>query len=328
MSFFNTCYETTYGSIYNNSITKLKNHINDFLKYSDMKYRNDYRLNTVSTNNVINVFLTNINNTEVEKNIQLFNHPVFIDGKEKYLITDLRMLLKQRPQNEYIENVEVLIKNTSEFYFHKNRAILNSLWVGKDVLDIKTSLFFSCKVLCNLLSNNITKAYNLDYKQKSVIEIITAFYFQNLFIYEDEIDEDDAIANIIHTIKILNLPEEFVRAVYDVIPKYKNKPLINNINDYCSVLVKVLDDRKMSNFGLANLLSLISNSWYGSNYKELMACSLEHPPTWISIVHLCCVDKGYKNTTISNIINNANRQLSEEYVKNFNVIVNRLQTKE
>jgi hypothetical protein len=327
MSLFETCYDTTYGSIYSNSIQKTKNAILESIRFDDYLLDKDpYSLGTIPVGFTKNVFLTNRNELNGEEAIPIFSHPLYIDaGKNKYLFSDMRMLMRSIPNGDLYSrdsDVEKRIKNLPEYNFNRNRAVLSNLFISKTTTGILNDLKLACRVMCSLMSNNIAKAYNLDYRQKMLIEIMTSFYYYDLFFRPTDDSEEYMLSSIIHTIKLLKLPEPTVRSVVDILPKHKDKIKIGNITEYCDAIKLVLDDRKLSGFNLGVLLTLLSSSWFGNNYKELLSCGVEHPPTWISIVALCASDRSYKSSTIFNIINNLPKSETEDFLKKYSVILN------
>ena len=334
MSLYKTCYDTTFGSIFTNTVQKIKKDLISILDDYDLFYGTE-KLNLIPNYDIECLFITGKNSLNSKADsIPIFNHSILIEDKrKKYLITDLRMYLKPDTSSNALYETKSLsiderIRNIPEFNFHKNRAILTMLWSTNKTLEIQNTLFYANKIFCTLLANNITKAYNLDFRQKTIIEIITCFYYQNLFSNDLFNDEDEIMASIIHTIKVINAPDLLVKQVYESIPKSHNKPILNNINEYCSTIKKVLDDRKLNNFELSSLLTIISSSWYGTGYKELLGCGLEHPPTWIVVVETCINNKGYKATTIANLINNSKKDDQDTFIKNINVLLNNYQKNE
>jgi hypothetical protein len=59
-----------------------------------------------------------------------------------------------------------------------------------------------------------------------------------------------------------------------------------------------MENVRLAKFNSAILLSVMANSWYGTNAKEIISISLEHPPTWIALVYTALSEKTFKSSAI------------------------------
>lgn len=305
-------YQTTVGSAF---VTK---QIETAIKQAIIKDSIDNVVLNVNCNGHFKpVFVTGTYPSESE--IPLFTHPITVlnFNQQNYLCTDLRLYVRKDLD---LSDIEAGIKNLTEYNFVKSRAVLNLLWLNNEVSYIKNSLSFAGAVYAAWLAEVISKAFALDFKDQTVIAVLASFYYQTLFdnerVFNDEYKEKLAV----HTIKATKAPADFVFKTLDRVET------LTSINDLCQAITDIVENVRLKNLNLAVLLTLIKNSWYGTNVKEILAVSLEHPPTWIAIVYACLSERTYKNAMIYRVAERlGKRGVSDEFMANYrNVIEDQL----
>jgi len=306
---FNDCYSTTVGSVF---VTK---QIETAIKQAIIKDNlNNMSLNVDKSGKYKPVFITGRLPSESE--IPVFIHPIMIfNSGQWYLCTDLRMYVKSNTDGP----IEESIKNLTEFNFVKSKAILNLCWLNDGVDHIKNTLSFASTVFSAWLSETISRAFALDFKDQTTIAIITSFYYQTLFTNETLFNEDSKQRMAVHTIKATKAPAELVFSIFD-----KLGP-ISNINDYCSEVERLVENVRLKNFNLAILLTIIKNSWYGTNAKEVLSVSIEHPPTWVALVYTALTERTYKNSSIYKFAEKfGKRGMADEFLASYKLLVKEL----
>lgn len=309
MSIHKDSYSTTFGS---RLITK---NIEQAIKESFIKDNLDkVNLNVDNTGEFKPVFITGALDNDV--NIPLFTHPITIKNihGSNYLVSDLRLYIKNNPD---IKNIETSIKNLTEYNFAKSRAILSLSWLNDNTSVIKNNFSFAGIVYAAWLSEVISKYYALDFKDQSILFIIISFFYQSLFV-DGEIDEEMKQKFATHTIKASRTTADFVFNIFDRIQTKSEDSNVFSLIDMCSNIVNILENVRLKNFNIAILLNIISNSWYGTNAKEILAIALEHPPTWCAIVYSAITEKTYKSSMIYRVAERfGKRGVSDEYLKNY-----------
>lgn len=251
-------------------------------------------LDLITSELLLPVFITGMSSSE--SNIPFFVHPLIIENhnKNNYLCADIR---------PYIRNQQPITpKNATEFNFVKSRTILNLAWLARSPLELKNTLSFAGSVFSAWISEIVTKRFALDPKDQLILAIISHYYFQSLHYPEDQFDEDMLQMFAVHTMKATKAPSQLVFEIFDKIGR------ISNLNDFCTAVTNVLENIRLKDFNSGILITCAGSSWFGLNAKEIIAVSLEHPPTWYAIVYTSLVERSYRNSMISRI--------SERYGKN------------
>lgn len=307
MSIFKDSYQTTVGSIL---VTKQIEHA---IKEAIIKDNiNNVNLDIDNKQEYKPIFITGAYSSE--NDIPLFTHPITINFKNvNYVCTDVRLYVTK---NAPIDQINNNVKNRTEFNFAKSRGILNLVWLNNGVNSIKNSLSFAGTVFSAWLSETISKTYALDFKDQTILAIITSLYYQSLFIDSVELDDDTKQRLAVHTIKATKAPAQMVFEVFDKIKSF------SSIEDYCSSVKEILENVRMKDFNLAMLLTIIRNSWYGTNSKEIISVALEHPPTWCAIVYTALNERTFKNSMIYRIAERfGKRGASDEFVDSYITLV-------
>lgn len=310
MTTFNTGYDTSIGS----SIvtTKIKSAINESLIRGLLA---DTNLDIITSLKIKPVFVTGANNSEGE--IPLFAHPILLDStlnkKEIYLCTDVRPFLKQdRSEYEIKDGNKVIVRNHTEFNLAKSRAVMNLLWLTGSESQIKNNLLFAGTVYASWLGETISKRFALDPSDQMKIFIISHFFYQTLFLEESVFDSNTKERLAVHTIKASKAPAKYVFEILDQITS------MSSIEDYCTNVKTILSNVRLKDLSAGFVITLISNSWFGMNSKEILAVALEHPPTWVAIVYTSLVERTFKNSTIAKISERFGKNnLGSDYVKSY-----------
>lgn len=316
MSKFQDSYETTVGSAVDLKRTKIaiqESIIKDGLKDRDLK--------VVKIGEWQPLFITGTRSSEAE--IPLFTHPITIltHTREKVLCGDLRLFVRK---DTPIDNIWSGVKNLTEFNFAYQRSILSLLWLEGDGSKIKTGLQFAAVVYSAWLSEIVAKTYALDFKDQTVISIVSNLFYQSLFDnVEALVGEQDKQRMAIIASKATRAPAELVFEVIDKIEE------LHTIDDYCKAIQNCVENVRLKDFNLATLLTIIRNSWYGTNSKEIISVALEHPPTWACIVHTALAERTYKSSTIYRIAERfGKRGGADEYMSNFSLLLESMVVKE
>lgn len=307
MTMYKDCYETTAGSVISTKsiVVAIKEHIIKDGNFDNLRVRNDDHLRPV--------FITG--SAPSENNIPLFAHPITIKNTQNDVLicADLRFFVRK---DTPLDNIEKSIKNVTEFNFAKSRLILSMIWQTGNEGKIKNNLNFAATVYSAWLSEAIAKNYALDFKDQTTLAVLTNYFYQTLFYEDNTFDEDTKQRIATQVIKATKTPAEFVFEVIDRIGP------MTSIEDYCVQVRTVLENVRLNNFNLPMLLTIVKNSWYGTNAKEVICVALEHPPTWCAVVFAALSERTYKSSIIYRIAERfGKRGASDEFMNSYKQMV-------
>ena len=238
--------------------------------------------------------------SDVEKEITPFNHPL-VNRDNNWIALDLRNMVKLTSDKENFE-----VRNDSEYNLAIQRFILTGMWcVGKQ--SSLYSLKFPHFVFANWLSENLTKKFGLDLNNQLQLRILALIYYSKLFTNEYN---DDDFGKLIIRLKEDILVPTLIEEVYEKINE------LENIDDFCKACYDVTGNIRLKHLDTNVLINTLANNWVGLNGKELVLLSLEHPPTWISLVFASLTQRSFSKNVIGTIVDKLNKRgTGDEFLK-------------
>ncbi|EKD89714.1 MAG: hypothetical protein ACD_33C00002G0006 [uncultured bacterium] len=255
----------------------------------------------VNDDTVLNpVFLYGL--SDVEKDIPPFAHPIF-NFQDKWVAMDLRNIVTPNK-----ENVTYVIRNEAEYDLTLQRFILSGMWAtGKQ--SSLYSLKFAHIAFTNWLSDNLTKRFGLNLNDNIKLKVLALLYYANLF--NNEFNADD-----LNKLIIRSKEEMLGELIEEVYSKVGNK--IGTLEEFCSACYIVTDNVRLKGLDVNVLVNILSNNWMSLNSKDLVMLSLEHPPTWISLVYASLVQRNFKKNYIATLIDKLNKRgKGDEFLKSY-----------
>lgn len=311
MTIFNSVYDTTLGSTID---TK-----NVSSKIIDSFIKNNLQKENCGVDNSLKikpVFITGYYDNEDE--IPLFTHSIIIKYKDTdYLCTDLRLYINTK-EYRLNKDLKASIRNKTEYNFMRSKAIAELAWINGDISYIKDNLKFAAHVFAINITEAITRTYALDESDRRKLNILCLVYYRSLFLEKDELSYDNKETALIHAVKVLGVNERMFKEVVDNINDMRN------LSDFVDAIKIALNNPRLNNFNIVVLLTLIKNTWYGSNAKDYILASLEHVPTWLAIVYTALNEKTYKSSMVYKICEKTKKAGNlETYVKSYEDLVHR-----
>lgn len=289
MPYYRTSYDTNAGKIH---ATKLDYAIKEALIAGELANRT---LGVEQNDKLKAVFV--IGGSPEESKIPPFVHPYLIQNfkGEDLLVTDMRLFRTSSDELWSAKQFEDQVRNKTEYALSKTRAILNLRWLTDPEL-LRGQFAFAGNVFAAWLSQAISKAYALDFQDQLRIMAVSLYYYHTLFGEAVRLSDAALETAVVHTIKATKMPAKDVYSLFESLGEFKG------IEDYCVAVWKVVENVRLKDFNLAMLLTLVRNSWYATNAKEMISVALEHPPTWITIVYTTLTERSYKSSSLYKLI--------------------------
>ena len=241
--------------------------------------------------------------TDCEKSIASFNHPL-VNPANKWIALDLRPIV--RTSGDTVE-----IRNASDYALAVTRFILTGLWISE-----KQSSLYALRLphiaFAQWLSSNLTRKFGLNMVEQTKLFALSALYYAHQF--TNDFNSDD-----VAKLKLRLKGEIFVDSIVDEVVSDAGN--LNNAQDFCLACYKVTKSPRLMGLTFGVLTNVLANNWYSTQGSELALLSLEHPPTWISLVNACCTTKSYRNSFISKVVDGKNKRgAAEDFIKGINML--------
>lgn len=315
MSIFKTAYDTTVGTSFVTNKTELaikESIIKDYIQSVHGDIKTDLEVKPIFISNAC----------PSEANIPYFSHPLFVEDlhKEKYLCVDIRPFVKQT-QNDMLNMFN--IKNQSEYDLAYSKLILNLIWLTQRPETLRDLSIVPNAIFSSWISEGLSSRFALDPKDQMMLAIIASFYYQSLFTEFNTFLEEDRQKIATTIIRATRAPAKLVFEVTDKIQK------LSNITEFCDTCRGILENTRLENLNPGLLITILGNSWFGMSAKEVLAVSLEHPPTWISLIYSSFTERTFKKSLIARISERyVGNKGGNDFTKAFDSLVNTLIIKE
>lgn len=289
MTIYKTAYDTTIGNraVIDKIVSAMQEaNITEgmYHKYDGLYNNDDLRVFSVS------------GKSQDSLNIPYFAHPMYFEQKldginQPLLACDVRALLTTKFTNEG----KYSIRNQGEFDLLRARTVLNTIWILRDPSYLRDISYVPCSMYASWIADNVGRRYALDAKDQTILAIVAAVFYQTLFMEKSEFDEAEKIRLAGMITKITRAPSALVIQVMDQLPE------MSNIHDFCNACKEVVENTRLQDFNAGILVTIVGNTWFGSNAKEIMPVALEHPPTWIALCYIAFTERTYKKSGIGTI---------------------------
>lgn len=311
MSIFKTAYDTTACSgMRAEKLNKIKNAILEAHVLGDLSF-----------GELPETFLIKGNRNSIAT-IEAFVHPMavhFRGNNSDSLVSDVRDYLRFDPTTS-----DYKIVAPSDYTLATTRLGLNHIWLEPTgVAQLRDMPSLAIQVYTAWISQAVARRMNLDQAEQLKLAMYTAYFYCTLFIEKSEEGQNFS-------------SEEAMRITSMIIAATRCKPqdaanfiqemeeyTINTIIDFCANAHQVIGTIRLREFNHGLLMAILGGSWFGTYAKELLAVSLEHPPTWLAILMMACGDRKYKKAPLTIITEVwAKRGMDADYVRLVKSLVN------
>lgn len=244
--------------------------------------------------------------SDTEKDVPAFRHPI-VDLQHNWIALDVRHLVKLNAAKDAVE-----VKNQADYSLAIQRFTLTGLWyTGKQssVYNLKLGHF----AFASWLSENITRKFGLDLQNQLQLQVLALLYYAHLFTDDFTQDDFDKLA-------IRSKENVLVPKLLDEVKEAAGE--LETIDDFCRACYKVTGNIRLKDFDYVVLSNLLSTNWPAADGKELVTLSLEHPPTWLTLVSASLTNRSFKKSFVASIVDKLDKRgKGEDFLDALGVIV-------
>lgn len=234
--------------------------------------------------------------------IPSFTHPMLLDPKqseEKEARPTLAM--DARPFGQWSRNQEAfIVRNESEMNMAKLRLRLSSIWLGEERNYLRNVSAIPVKMFTSWISEGLQRKFALEPIDQMRLSILAGILYNSNFSDATDLDETDKVRAAGSLGRDLGID---VKEILTVMDKY---PVLPSIDAFCRAAGDVVGVR-LQELNRGVLYASLGGSWFGYNFKEILAVALEHPPTWLAIVYTAGSDRSYRNTGLMRLFERVSR---------------------
>lgn len=218
----------------------------------------------------------------------------YVDNGKRFTFIDIRgaKIDPYMSHGEYYKTSELKYKATIL------RGKLQSAWFNSFNKDQFENLIpYAHEIYGMWISSVLSKRFGLDQGQQFMIRAIAAIYFYGLFYKEFNHWQDPNTREMARLkLKGLKLSDMYTDHVVEAIPTQ-----MNTLEDLVENIKKITGSVKLERLTSGVLISLIASSW-SQNEELTLALSLEHPPTFLSLILIAVEEAFYRKTGFAQIV--------------------------
>lgn len=233
--------------------------------------------------------------------VPFFRHPILVtnpfgdaDGQAQALAVDVRDFGRWNSPTQ-----SFLMRDGVSYAFHMRRAILNQIWLDGRVETLRDLSTLPALTYTALVSECVGRRFGLDPAEQATIAVLAAFFYYGLFTNQDQYHESELPFLYKKIAELTRVPMANVEAILTT--DGHSVPVAHNLDAFCQLVRERVQNVALENFNVGVLLMVTTGNWFGSNSREVLGVSLEHIPTWITVVAASLSSATYKRSTLAKI---------------------------
>jgi hypothetical protein len=240
------------------------------------------------------------------KDIDPLLAPLMIETRQgKKVVIDSRATKRERRDGPPV------ISAPADHRFALREAVLTYLWAVEGPEHFSQLGILPIRVYARWLSEGITRRLALDPLDQLRISIMAAFYYMSSFRDMSGEDSDTVklgFANLISRALSVSV-EEVLKRIMPVGQLTDLNSLITAIKDADGASVR------MESLNVGLVYTVMGSCWYGAHAKNIVARSMEYPPTFLTMLMTAFSDRTYHSSYFAKTAMNADKQsLSREFI--------------
>lgn len=257
---------------------------------------------TTKGDDLKDIFLITADNADVPQ----FAHPLPLefDGKSVWVI-DVRGMTR------VARDGTLTTVSAVDYELAITRVVLSQMWYEGGASDLLALGKFPAIVFTRWLSENISRRAAIDPVTQMRLGVICAlYYYQQFYTIEDW---DDAVK-----VKVLANISQYTRIPMQTAMEIGTDiGYMSGIEGLVTALKEHSDSVRFDTFNVGLLYSMFMGSWFGSNARETIAVSLEHPPTFMALIFMALKERSFRKTALAQIVLVSDKQdLGRTYTYN------------
>lgn len=225
------------------------------------------------------------------KAVPPFSHPIsFSHHKGTAWALDTRAFVRE------LRTGDQKIVNPTEYQFLLLRGMMTKRWAEGESSEFLSVADLPARVFIRLLSEGIVRRLGLSPMDQQTLVVVTGFYFFSTFYPEVKFEEDELLKIATRITRLTAVPVTRVLEILDPLPKPKD------VYDYCNLLKTAVGSSRLDKFTPGLLYAIVGGCWYGAAAREVVAVSLEYPPTFFAMLYMALTDRSYRTAYFTKMV--------------------------
>jgi hypothetical protein len=194
------------------------------------------------------------------------------------------------------------------------RGVLNVYWVTKAPEALRDIAPAAMACYAEFVSRALKNRFSLDRREEHDLSVIVAWFYLCLFNDDKSFDERQAGRMVQSITRALRTDATMV---YQIIDRFEQVP-ITGLLHLVDILKQHVGTVRLENLNIGTLLQTLGGGWYGTtNAREELAVALEHPPTWLTILHQAATNRTFAKSGVSNVFEKLPSAMQTQFLQSF-----------
>lgn len=237
------------------------------------------------------------------KTVPPFAHPLPIVYSGKVLtVIDPRAFVTQKMSGE------TRIANPTEYQFLVLRGILAHLWIMGEEEGMTELGDLPIRVYSRLVSEALVRRLNLTPGDQLRLTVLAAYYHLCQYTAETSFDEHHIVRLAGRIGRATAISVDRVLEVLDALKdEHDAYPVLGPLDSFIRAIEVVVPSPRVSILNVALVYAAIGGVWFGAYAREIVAVSLEYPPTFLAMLYMAINDRTYHGAMFSKLVDQVQR---------------------
>lgn len=294
-------YETSMGRSY--SMDNAKHTISRYVAGS---VGNNLNYEIADTSKCRLVFITGYN--EDERNLPILEQPtIVLEGRGfPVIVVDVRKYLKIVTGEQPL-TLKPIFKDESTYRLVILQALLMKDFTLGNLGVVKSVDKNFCSAFSLFISNLFNHIVNLNPIEKLNVEMVIAHYFYTMNVHDEDVEDmkETIRVKISKTNLSLTLPN--IKTITETLSIINND--VQDFNGLVENIKLVLQEEKRAFISSSVIFQKCTNLWYGPGGDNILLMGLESYPTIIALIYTAMLDKTYKRSMFSTMLERFNSKI-------------------
>lgn len=246
-----------------------------------------------------------------DETVDPYLHPLFLVTNTR----EERITYDARPFTVFSRDKNVsVISDQRQYDQIQNRAILEAALRERNGVDTLRNMYsLPMKIYTRWISGALGRRYNLDFDALKRLTAFTGWFFLCLMDDTDEIDDRTLTKKVNQLSEQCKLPRDYVLEVVGDLPSIKN------LVQFVEVMRQQDWADQLRLVDLPTFLVNVVGGWFGYGAREVVGVSLEHLPSFFTLIYAACNDNAFRDTPFGKLLRDERefKDAKLAYMRNF-----------
>ena len=276
-------YTTTLGKAFN-----VKDITQDITKFAIFSNSNDENYNWIKedkNNYVITIYPNN--------HIDKFDHPLTLSEVKGYTTVAVDL----SPFTRIDLNGNITVANKALYSLQVMRAYLTANLCNEGARGIKSLSSNLIRTYNDLITNSLAMAFSLNGEEIIALKSLSSWMYFSMLSEQEEVGDLELNAVIAKIARDTNIPGSFLM-------RYIDGKVVKSVEEFIELIKAKIPNAALQKLNLGLFYTVVaknlnSSVWIGLEKQQILAISLEHIPTFVSVVVMALTEPVFKNAGLA-----------------------------